>query len=202
MSEIIRTINEPGTTKILTKEEFLRRKKIRMYTNYAKVAIGTAFISVVATITSMNIKNKNNINDLAVNDQIIENYFETGNVLDADKNASIIKSYQSEILNKCKICIAQHRGMNVQDYDRITIYPHPEKTGEFGGILYVGTEQTVYDKLDEYEKAFFKLASDVTRESTKDNSYGELKSKYDARFVKLLNEYNNLQENEDLGKSK
>lgn len=182
-------------------EEFKKKKrKKRLYANYAKIAIATAFISVVSTVTGMAIKNRNNINSFAKNDSVIESYFEDGTI--EDNNSYMIKNYQKDTLERIKMLIAQYEGLSIDDYQYISIFPHFEKDGLAGGTITIKGEEFNYKDLNDLERKLFSFAAYVTTESTKNNTYGSLKKEYDAQFVKLIDEVSNAPKKDNFNKSK
>ncbi len=191
--------NNEINTGYISREEFYNKKRKKKLYKTIKLTIGTAFISVVITATAMAHRNKKNINDFAVNDKIIESYFQDETA--QDSNYYMIESYQNEMLKRSKMLIAQLRGMSIDDYESIVIDPYPSKTGQMGGDLIIHGEHFNITTLSELEQEIFSVATYLTRESKKNNKYGQLKSKYDEKFVVLIDKVSKVLEERN-GKSK
>ena len=91
--------------------------------------------------------------------------------------------------------------MSIDDYESISIEPHYEKTGEIGGDIIIKGTRINYSSLSDLEKKVFEYAATLTRESKKNNTYGQLKSKYDEKFVVLIDKVSKVLEERN-GKSK
>lgn len=191
--------NNEINTGYISREEFYKKKRKKKLYKTIKLTIGTAFVSVVVTVTAMAHKNKNNINDFAANDKVIESYFQDETA--QDSNYYMIESYQNEMLKRSKMLIAQLEDMSIDDYESISIEPHYEKTGEIGGDIIIKGTRINYSSLSDLEKKVFEYAATLTRESKKNNTYGQLKSKYDEKFVVLIDKVSKVLEERN-GKSK
>ena len=95
--------NNEINTGYISREEFYKKKRKKKLYKTIKLTIGTAFVSVVVTVTAMAHKNKNNINDFAANDKVIESYFQDETA--QDSNYYMIESYQNEMLKRSKMLI-------------------------------------------------------------------------------------------------
>lgn len=191
--------NNEINTGYVSREEFYAKKRKKKLYKTIKLTIGTAFVSVVVTVTAMAHKNKNNINDFAANDKVIESYFQDETT--QDSNYYMIESYQNEMLKRSKMLIAQLEDMSIDDYESISIEPHYEKTGEIGGDIIIKGTRINYSSLSDLEQKVFEYAATLTRESKKNNTYGQLKSKYDEKFVVLIDKVSKVLEERN-GKSK